>query len=454
MTPSTRATFEELRPRIEELLEAKDYTALELLLREQHPADIADFLELIGDEHLVAVFNQLDEEVAAEVLDEIGDEETRDLMEALSDEKIADLLETLPSDDAAALLSDLSDEQAEIVINLMEPEEAAEVKTLLAYEDGTAGRLMNTSIIRLRADWTVQKTLDHLREVPEEERGLSYLYVINGGGRLEGIVPLWKLMTARPETHLKDLLETQVVTVDVTTDQEEVARVVSQYDYFAIPVVDVERRLLGVVTHDDVLDILQDEFTEDVQRLGGAEPLEGSYLSTPVFTVTRKRVGWLLVLFATEMLTGSVMRIFESELEEAVALAFFIPLMIGTGGNSGSQATSTIIRALAVGEARFEDLARLVWHELRVGLLLGVVMGLVGLVRAMTWRVTFQLSLTVSLSLLAIVLWANIIGAILPPLAARLKIDPAVISGPVMSTLVDATGLMIYFSLARIIMGL
>ncbi len=453
MAPHVTPALQEVRERVESLLDAHDLKTLFSLLKSQHPADIADLLELLDEQKRVQVFNLLQTDVAAEVLDESRTEITRDLIEAIPGEKIADLLEAMPMDDAE-VLSEIAEEQAEYILELMEPEEAAEVETLLAYPEDTAGRLMTTKVVRLSASWTVEQALEHLRTVDPEVETLAYLYVVDEQGILVGVVPVWQMVTTSPHRKISDIMERDLITVSVDTDQEEVARIVSQYDFFAIPVIDNDRRLLGIITHDDVIDILQDEFTEDVQRFGGSQPLEYSYLSVPILTVTRKRIGWLLVLFLTEMLTGSVMRLFESELQQVVALAFFVPLLIGTGGNSGSQTTSTIIRALAVGDVRFEDLFKLLWHELRVGLLLGVIMGVVGYLRALTWRTTIQLAMTVAAALCAIVIWANVIGAILPPLASRLRIDPAVISGPVMSTLVDATGLLIYFMLARLIMGL
>jgi magnesium transporter len=240
----------------------------------------------------------------------------------------------------------------------------------------------------------------------------------------------------------------------VDTDQEQVARLVARYDFAAIPVVDRQGRLAGVITHDDVVDILEAETTEDIQRLGGALPLELDYLATRVATVFRKRVGWLLLLFVTETLTGSVIRLFANELEKAVALSFFIPLLIGTGGNAGSQTTSTITRALATGHVTLRDTLRVWWHETRVGFMLGLAMGAAAFIRALTWGSSDALAITVALTITAIVLWANNMGSLLPLLAVRLGIDPAIVSGPMMSTLVDATGLFIYFSVARLVLRL
>jgi magnesium transporter len=260
------------------------------------------------------------------------------------------------------------------------------------------------------------------------------------------------LIIAEPSTPLAEIMNTDVISVPVGADQEECARLMSRYDLLALPVVNDNNVLLGVITIDDVMDVLEDEATEDIQRLGGAEPLERSYLDTSILTVTRKRIGWLLLLFLTETLTGSVLRHFEHELKAAVALAFFVPLLIGTGGNAGSQTTSTIIRALAVADIDLGDALRALWHELRTGLLLGLGMAVIAYLRALTWGSGQPIAATVSLAIFAIVVWANGLGSLLPLLAVRVGIDPAIVSGPVMSTLVDATGLFIYFTIARVIL--
>jgi len=390
--------------------------------------------------------------VASEVLDEALDESTLDLVEAAPSERIADLLEELPMDDAAELLSELPPEQAQELIALMEPEEALEVADLLRYADDTAGRLMTEKVVRIRRRWTVQETLNYLRTVDPETETLAYLYVVDDDDCLAGVVPLRRLVTAFPHALVRDVMQPDVVHVSVDTDQEEVARLVSQYDYLAVPVVDRRGRLAGVITHDDVVDILHEEFTEDIQRIGGSQPLERSYFSVSIGTVARKRIGWLLLLFLTATLTGTVMRLFQNELDTVVALTFFVPLLIGTGGNAGSQTTTTIIRALAIGEVRMRDALRVLVHEFSVGLLLGLGMAVVAYARAVTWGTGIAVAIAVAVSILAIVLWATSVGSLLPLLAARLGIDPTVVSGPAMSTLVDATGLFIYFSIARLVL--
>lgn len=454
MASRQNSVLQEMQERVESLLDARDLTTLLAYLKEQHPADIADMLEFLDEPQRVEIFQLLQADVAAEVLDETLTEITRELVEAMPGYQVADLLETLPTDDAAEVLSELDERLADQLLDLMEPREAAEVEALLAYPEDTAGRLMSTRIARLQSGWTVEEALDYMRSVDLEVETLSYLYVVNGGGRLIGVVPTWRMLTASPQRRIKDIMDPDVISVLVTTDQEEVARVVSQYDFFAIPVIDDAGRLRGIITHDDVIDILQDEFTEDVQRFGGSVPLEHTYLSTSILGMVRKRVGWLLLLFLTATLTGTVMRLFEDELAQVVALTVFIPLLIGTGGNAGYQITATMIRAVAVGEVRLSDVWKVLVRELLTGLLIGALMGLAGFIMALLWQMPQELGLTVAVSLMALVLWANIMGALLPIIAAWLRVDPAVISGPVMSTLVDATGLLIYFTLARLIIGL
>jgi magnesium transporter len=268
------------------------------------------------------------------------------------------------------------------------------------------------------------------------------------------MVNLRQLIMADTDTPIAEIMDTEVISVPVGTDQEECARLMSRYDLLALPVVDQNLRLLGIITIDDVVDVFEEEATEDIQRLGGAEPLDQPYLTSGIFTVARKRIGWLMLLFLTESLTGTVLRHFEDELQAVVALTFFVPLLIGTGGNAGSQTTSTLIRALAVGDIDLRDTLTALWHELRVGFLLGLGMAVFAYGRALTWGTNSGLALTVSLAIFMIVVWANGLGAVLPMLAARFRIDPTVVSGPVMSTLVDATGLFIYFTIARIILDL
>jgi magnesium transporter len=427
---------------------------LRALLTQLHPADIADLLDRLDEAERGEVFKLLDEATAAEVLDEALDDTTVDLIESVPGEKAADLLEMLPMDDAAELLSELPPELSQALIKLMDPDEASEVRTLLSYDEDTAGRLMTEKVVKVRRRWTVGQTIEFLRTVDPETETLTYLYTVDEDERLTGVIPLRVLLTSPPNKVLSDLLDPHIVSVDVDTDQEDVARLVAHYDFAAIPVIDREERLAGVITHDDVVDILTQEATEDIQRFGGSQPLGKTYLSEGVATIARKRIGWLLMLLLTATLTSTVVKLFQADLAQVAALTLFVPMLIGTGGNAGSQTTATVIRALGVGEVSPSDALRVFWHEARAGVLMGVLMSLAAFGYALLWDGSYELALAVSLSISAILLWAVSMGSLLPLAAARVGIDPTVVSGPMMSTLVDATGLFIYFSIARIILGL
>jgi magnesium transporter len=437
----------------ESLMDGRDAQA-RVILMSLHPADIADLLDTMDEELRIRAFSLLENGIASEVLDETQAEATFDLVEAIPDERLADLLEELPMDDAAEFLGELPPEQAESLIALMEPEEAAEVRSLLEYGEETAGRLMTEKVVRIRRRWTAQETIERLRRIDPEAETLAYLYAVDDEDHLVGVVPLRALITAPADMPVRDFIETDVISVTVDTDQEEVARLVAKYDFSAIPVVDREGRLAGIITHDDVVDILEEEFTEDVQRLGGSQPLERPYSALSVPQVVRKRVGWLLLLFVAGSFTGAVMRHFEGELATVVALGIFVPLLIGTGGNAGSQSVATIIRALALGDVRTDDLPRVLAREAITGLGIGILLGGIGMVLALLWGTGPRMGLTVAVTLPAVCVWANVVGALIPLIADHIGIDPAVVSAPFITTLVDATGLFIYFSVAQMVLGL
>jgi magnesium transporter len=263
-----------------------------------------------------------------------------------------------------------------------------------------------------------------------------------------------RLIRAEPAQRMRALMDPEVLRVRASDDQETAAHLMSRYDLVVVPVVDDEDHLMGVITVDDLVEVLEDEATEDIQRIGGAEPLDRPYLDSSVRATAWKRIGWLLLLFVTGTLTGSVMNLFQEELDQVISLSLFIPLLIGTGGNAGTQTTTTIIRALAVGDIGLRDSLRVLWHELRTALILGTLLSVVAFARAITWVDSPVMAAVVSGSIFAIVLWANGVGSLLPLLAARFGVDPTLVSGPLMSTLVDATGLLIYFTIASAVLGL
>lgn len=441
------------REEIETLIAQADLGELRRLLHEIHPADIADILDELDSDDAVVVFELLSLQTASEVLDETGSLVRQEIVEKVDDERLADLLDEPPMDDAAEFLEDLPEPVADRLLNLMEPEEAHDVRQLLSYEEETAGRLMTRDVVALRRQWTVAETLDYLHALEDTET-LQYLYVVDRNDALIGVVPLRDFILAKPHLRIEEIMRADIVSVPVTADQEELAEMVSRYDFVAIPVVDDNGRFIGVVTVDDVLDILEEEVTEDIQRLGGSEPLDQPYFAVSILSVFRKRVGWLLLLFLAATLTGTVTRLFTAELEAAISLSLFIPLIIGTGGNAGSQTVATIIRAITLDEVRLGNLLEAWRREVSVGFMLGFVMAAVGFIRAFTWDTGYQIALVVAITLPCVVIWATTVATIVPTLADRFNIDPTVISGPMISTIVDATGLLIYFQLAAVILQL
>jgi magnesium transporter len=444
--------LDDVLARLRAALERDDVPGATAILEALRPPDQADLFSELDDEEQAALLPELNPADSADILEKMDDREAAELVAALSHEAVIRIVDEMEPDEAADLLGDIAPAQAQTVLaGLEDPEE---VRPLLLHPDDSAGGLMTSEFLALRRKMTAREAIQAIRQWKPDAEEVYYLFVVDRDGLLDGVVSLRQLVVAEPDARLEEIMDRDVISVRAGTDQEECARLMSRYDLLALPVVDWAGKLLGVVTVDDVVDVLVDEASEDIQRMGGAEPLDRPYLDTSTLTIARKRIGWLLLLFVTATLTGSVLRLFEDELESMIILAVFVPLLIGTGGNAGFQTTATIIRALALGDLDFGDALRVWAHELQIGIVLGLVMAVVAFVRAITWEPNSALALTVSVSIMGMVLWATGIGALLPLVASRLGIDPTVVSGPAMSTLVDATGLFIYFTVARLILGL
>lgn len=431
------------RELLEDLLwQLAEQRRLYAVLRELEPGELARLAEVLGDETFGEFLAELEPSDAAEIL------------ERLSSAEAADVLEAMAPDDAADVLSRLDPAEARQILVEMEPVEAKELEELLSYPPETAGGRMTPAFVALLPDVRVDQAIAALRKVAEEVETIYYAYVVDEENRLLGVVSMRELVLSPPYRTVGEIMERDIVKVRATADQEEAARLLVEEGLLALPVVDEEDRLLGIITVDDVADILEREVTEDIERLGGSQPLEIPYTrATPVY-LWRRRVGWLLLLFVAEMYTGTVLRHFEQELEEAIALAFFVPLLIGTGGNAGSQVVTTLVRAMAVEGIGLRDFVRIFPKEFIAGLLAGAVMGAAGFLRAEILGVDPAISLTVGVALFCIVLWAVTVATLLPLLLKRLGIDPAVVSSPFIATLVDGTGLVIYFNVARLILRL
>jgi len=428
-------------------------------LSSMHAADVAEVIGGLPREDRLRVLEQLDPPHLANTLIYSDGETVKTALNRMRTEVLAAALDHVEADDAARILSAIPEEKRAPILQRMSASDASAAGELLRYQPGTAGRLMTSKYVRIRPEQNVQEVLDELRTIDPEVATVANLYVVDRNGVLHGVVSLRRLLPAAPRTAIQSLMTREIVSARADTPQDEVARLVSKYSFNALPVVDAQNHILGIVTVDDVVDVLVAGETEAMLRMGGvaaAEDASGSmtYFGTSIFRVVRMRFGWLLLLFVAGTLTGNVLRHFEGEMAKVIALSFFIPLIIGTGGNAGSQTVSTIIRALALGQVRLRDARRVLFREMAAGLLLGTLLCIFAIVRALLWKSGPQLSLVVGLTILSVCLWANIIAALVPMLAQKLKIDPTVVSAPMITTLVDATGLAIYLLIAKAVLDL
>ena len=363
----------------------------------------------------------------------------------------------LAPDDAADVIQEAPLEERESLLSLLDDQTGREVKGLLDYAEDEAGGLMNTRYSRLRADMTVDEAISYLRkDARTREKTVYYVFVVNGQEHLLGVVSFRDLLVSAGDRLVRDVMRTEVISAPEDLDQEALSKLFMRHHLLMIPIVDGQGRIKGVVNVDDIVDVVQEEATEDIQKIGGVETLEGPYLQVPLLVMIRKRAGWLAALFLGEMLTATAMGQFETEIARAVVLALFVPLIISSGGNSGSQATTLVIRAMALGEVRLRDWWRVIRREVVTGLGLGTILASIGLVRILLWQFLFSaygehyflVALTVAFSLVGVVLWGSLAGSILPFILRGLGFDPASASAPFVATLVDVTGLVIYFTIA------
>ena len=412
------------------------------LIPELDPGEIAVLLQWLPDDEVPAVFEELDPATAASILRTLSQNEAAEVLGGMDPDDATDVLENLPAADVDQILV------------RMKAEDAAEIRSLAGYEPDTAGGLMTPEYVAVEATASSDQAIAAIRQLVDEAETVSYVYVIDTERHLLGVLSLYRLLLSPADTPVNELMAPTTVRVRASADQETAARLLTDRNLVAIPVVDDEDHLLGIITEDDVADVLEAEATEDIERLGGSEPLNQPYRLASVPLLVRKRLGWLLLLFVAEAYTGSVLREFQDELTNVVALSFFIPLLIGTGGNIGSQTVTLIVRAMALNEVSLRDIAWIVLKELRVGIVLGVVMAIVAFGRAALLGVGTDIGLVVAASILAISLWSATVAAALPLILRRLRVDPAVVSAPLITTLVDGTGLIIYFEVARLVLRL
>ncbi len=449
--------------RIREGLEHVRIDAIVVELKELHPADIAEVLDHLRPHEATVLHEALGEELAAEVLLELPEDKREAILNTYTGKEIAEeVIDQLDSDDAADVIADLpEDKQEEVLANIEDAEQREEIEELLTYDEYSAGGLMAKELVKVSVDGSMRDCVKELRALGEDIDNPYVIYVVDQHDRLLGIIPLKKLLTTSLFKPVKDVYEPDFVSVQADEEAETAARLMEKYDLVALPVVDRRGRLIGRITIDDVVDVIREEETEDVQRMAGMEALEDSYMSSSWWEIVKKRVGWLIILFIGESFTATAMSFFEDQIAKAVVLALFVPLIISSGGNTGSQASTLIIRALALGDVTIREWWSVVKREFSVGLILGSVLGIIGFLRVVVWSqfVTvygehwLEVGLAVGFSLLGVVLWGNLIGSVFPLILKRFGRDPAVSSAPFVATVVDVTGLVIYFTVASLLLA-
>lgn len=454
--PPIKDTFKELVSKVQRLAHIADKRSVKKQLEDVRPEDLADAITRVEPEEAASVLQAMDVLQAGEVMVEMPTETARQIVDHLPDDVLAAYLDVLPMDDALDLREELGDERFEALLEVIPEEDAKEIRRLMTYPEGSVGRIMTEKFFEIRAEQTVAEILTDLRLASDDKyESVNNMYVLDDEGKLGGVVSLKRALRVDPGTRAEEIMNTDVIWSLVTDDEESAARKMSRYGLYSLPVVDEEHRVLGVLTGDDAQTILQDADTEDVLAVGGVTGDAEPYMSLNVWQLFKRRVPWLMALFVAESFTGSVLRFYgQNDTDLKIApLTFFIPLLIGAGGNSGAQVTTTITRSLALGDVDLGDIFTIMAKELTTASMVGGSLGLMAFVRAwapapLGWHSGVQLALVVGLSLPAIVVWATVVGSLVPMGAKKVGIDPAVMSAPFITTFVDATGLIIYFEIA------
>jgi len=453
--------FEIMEKTLVKMLEEKKYATLRDILNTMYPADIAAMFANLQEQKIPVMFRLLPKELAAETFAEMEPEEQELLIQGFSDNELKEMLSELYVDDAAALVEEMPANVVRRILKHADPEMRRSINQILQYPDNSAGSLMTTEYVSLKPDMTVGESILRIRRQGVDKETIYTCYVTKDR-TLVGLVSVKDLLLAEDdETPVKDIMLTNIISVTTHTDQEEVARMFSKYNFLALPVVDKENRMVGIVTFDDAMDVMEEEATRDMELMGGILPSERTYLKSSIWELFKNRIPWLMLLMLSATFTGLIITSFEEALAAQVALTAFIPMLMGTGGNSGSQSSVTIIRALSLDELRFSDLPRVLWKEIRTSVLCGVVLavfcfGKIWLVDRMLMgntQITLMVDAVVCLALLVTVIAAKIIGAVLPMVAKVIKLDPAVMASPFITTIVDALSLLVYFLFAKLLLG-
>ena len=441
-------------------VETGDFAGVREALTRRTPADVASVLTTLSPERQAVVFRLLPRRLAAATFEYLSRPEQQALLKGMARHEVADVLNAMADDDRTALFSELPASVTKELLTLLDDRERVDALTLLGYPAGTVGRLMTSHYIAVRPEWSIQEVLNYVREHGQDSETLNVIYVVDEQGVLIDDIRIREVLLVDVTKHVWDLMDYRYVALAATDSQTAAVSVFRREDRTALPVTDSAGVLIGIVTIDDVIDVAEAEATREIQRIGGTESLDGPYMNTAFSQLVRKRAGWLVILFLGEMLTATAMGFFEAEISRAVVLALFIPLIISSGGNSGSQASTLVIRALALGEVTLSDWLRVMRREIGSGLALGCILGAIGFLRISVWSAFSDVygphwllvALTVAFALVGIVLWGTLAGSMLPFALRRLGFDPAASSAPFVATLVDVTGLVIYFGVAAVLL--
>lgn len=444
------------------LLDAKKYATLKDMLHTMNPADIAEIFNKLDDEYLTLLFRLLSRDMAAETFSDMEPEVQELLIRGFSDTELRQVVNELYTDDAVSLVDDMPANVVNRILAQADPQLRKEINEILRYPENSAGSIMTTEYVSLTPDMTLEDSITYLRRTGVDKETIYTCYVVDKG-KLIGFVTLKDLlMTQRPDATIRDIMDENVISVNTGDDREEIAKMLSKYNFIAIPVVDADNRLVGIVTFDDAMDVLEEETTEDIEKMAAILPSDKTYLRSSPLDLFRHRIPWLLLLMISATFTGMIITGFENALAAQVVLTAFIPMLMDTGGNSGSQASVTVIRALSLGELSFTDLPAVIWKELKTSLMCGCALSAACFAKIMlvdrmllgNTDVTLAVALVVCLTMVATVVVAKFIGCMLPMLAKKLGFDPAVMASPFITTIVDAMSLLFYFSIARTLLKL
>ena len=438
---------------VETCIEQKRFREAKELLSDMEPADIAEGLEDLPSAQLVLYFRLLPKDLAVEVFEMLDFDEQERFLTHATGEEVTEIIEEMSDDDRTELFDELPATTVKRLLLALSPEERKLANTLLGYPEDSAGRIMTPEYIALKAHMTVRSALERIREKARSKETIYTSFVTDEGRHLLGAVELEDLILADPDAEVIDIMNGDPISVATSADQEQAAQIISRYDLHTLPVVDSEKRLVGIITFDDVLDVVEEEATEDIERMAGIEPVEEDYLDANLLTVARKRFVWLVICIITDAFTSTVLKHYSPLTQHIVSLTFFVPLLIGTGGNAGTQAATLMIRGMTVGEIQWKNIGRIVAREAASGVLLGAALGLLGVARAWMIGVGTGVAVTVGLGVLLVVLIGNLAGTMLPLLARAIHIDPAIMSGPFITTVVDIVGLIVYFEIAGTVLG-